>query len=180
MVTVVDLLAPELTCPADQTVDPGPGNLFYEVPDYFATGEATAVDNCTDPVVDTTQDPAAGTLLSDGVYTVTCTATDESGNTATCEFELTVESILGVDDIDISSIVLYPNPATEYVMVSNPNSVELQSLAIYDLNGRLIKTINLVDMGTEKSIDISELASATYMFIIQGTRGQMTKQIIKE
>jgi hypothetical protein len=150
------------------------------VPDYFATGEATATDNCTDPVVDTTQDPAVGTLLPDGVYTVTCTATDESGNTATCEFELTIESILGVDDIDISSIVLYPNPATEYVMVSNPNSVELQSLAIYDLNGRLIKTINLVDMGTEKSIDISELASATYMVIIQGTRGQMTKQIIKE
>jgi hypothetical protein len=180
VVTVVDLLAPELTCPADQTVDPGPGNLFYEVPDYFATGEATATDNCTDPVVDTTQDPAVGTLLPDGVYTVTCTATDESGNTATCEFELTIESILGVDDIDISSIVLYPNPATEYVMVSNPNSVELQSLAIYDLNGRLIKTINLVDMGTEKSIDISELASATYMVIIQGTRGQMTKQIIKE
>jgi hypothetical protein len=176
----VDLLAPELTCPADQTVDPGAGSLFYEVPDYFATGEATATDNCTDPVVNTTQDPPAGTLLADGVYTVTCTATDAYGNTATCEFELTVESILGVDDIDISSIVLYPNPATDYVMVSNPNSVELQSLAIYDLNGRLIKTINLVDMGTEKSIDISELASATYMFVIQGTRGQMTKQIIIE
>jgi hypothetical protein len=65
-------------------------------------------------------------------------------------------------------------------MISNPNSVELQSVAIYDINGRLIKTVNLIEMGTEKAIDISELASATYMFIIQGTDGQMTKQIIKE
>ena len=34
-VTVVDLLAPVVTCPADITVDPGVGNLFYEVPDYL-------------------------------------------------------------------------------------------------------------------------------------------------
>ncbi|WP_111845277.1 proprotein convertase P-domain-containing protein, partial [Aequorivita antarctica] len=54
-VIVVDLLAPVLTCPADQTVDPGAGNLFYILPDYIATGEATAIDNCTDPVTLTTQ-----------------------------------------------------------------------------------------------------------------------------
>src|SRR5690606_30420804 len=42
-VTAVDLLAPVVTCPADQTVDPGQGNLFYILPDYFAIGEATAM-----------------------------------------------------------------------------------------------------------------------------------------
>ena len=41
------------------------------------------------------QDPAAGTLLPDGVYTVTMTAEDEYGNIGTCTFELTVESVLG-------------------------------------------------------------------------------------
>ncbi|WP_198515592.1 HYR domain-containing protein [Ulvibacter sp. MAR_2010_11] len=182
VVTVVDLLAPVLTCPADQTVDPGAGNLFYEVPDYFALGEATATDNCTDPVVITSQDPAAGTLLPDGTYTVTITAEDEYGNVATCTFELTVDTILGIGDTtaDISSIVLYPNPATDYVMLSNPNNVELQSVAIYDLTGRLIKTIDLVNMDAEKTIDVSELASSTYMFVIKGTDSQMTKQLIKE
>ncbi|MRT18346.1 hypothetical protein F3C99_15580, partial [Vitellibacter sp. q18] len=68
-VSVVDRLAPELTCPADQTVDPGAGSLFYIVPDYFANGEATAEDNCTDPVTVFTQDPAPGTPLPDGTYT---------------------------------------------------------------------------------------------------------------
>src|SRR5690606_13927777 len=75
-VNVVDNLAPVLTCPADQTVDPGAGNLFYILPDYIATGEATAIDNCTDPVTITTQVPAPGTALSDGVHTITMTATD--------------------------------------------------------------------------------------------------------
>jgi hypothetical protein len=182
VVTVVDLLAPVLTCPADQTVDPGAGNLFYEVPDYFAIGEATATDNCTDPVVITSQDPVAGTLLPDGTYTITITAEDEYGNVATCTFELTVDTILGIGDTtaDISSIVLYPNPATDYVMLSNPNSVELQSVAIYDLTGRLIKTIDLVNMGAEKTIDVSELASAPYMFIVKGSQGKLVKQVIKE
>src|SRR5690606_10915896 len=84
VITVVDLLGPELTCPADQTVDPGAGNLFYILPDYFATGEAIADDNCTDPVTILSQDPAPGTPLSDGTYTITMTATDEYGNVSTC------------------------------------------------------------------------------------------------
>ncbi|WP_201770360.1 proprotein convertase P-domain-containing protein, partial [Altibacter lentus] len=119
-VEVFDQLAPEITCPADQTVDPGADNLFYTVPDYFATGEATATDNCTDPVTITTQDPAAGTQLADGVYTVTLTAEDEYGNVATCTFELTVETVLGVNDTSLdNAIVMYPNPARDILTISN-------------------------------------------------------------
>ncbi|WP_461496334.1 T9SS type A sorting domain-containing protein, partial [Pyruvatibacter sp.] len=143
-ITVVDALAPELTCPADQSVDPGPGNLFYEIPDYFATGEATAVDNCTDPVTITTQDPAAGTLVPDGVYTITLTAEDEYGNVSTCSFELTVESVLGLEDTVLdNAISLYPNPASSVVTLANTANILLEQAAIYDTNGRLIRTIDL-------------------------------------
>jgi hypothetical protein len=182
VVTVVDLLGPDVTCPADQTVDPGPGNLFYTVPDYFATGEATATDNCTDPVTIFSQTPAAGTQIPDGVYTVEVCATDEYGNESCCTFELTVESILGNDEItvDFGSITMYPNPARDVVMLSNPQSLALDNVAIYDATGRLIRTLNLKDMGTEKQIEIYDLASATYLFVISGDNGQITKQIIKE
>jgi len=182
VVTVVDLLAPVVTCPADITVDPGPGNLFYEVPDYFATGEATAVDNCTDPLTILSQDPAPGTLLSDGVYTVTMTAEDENGNVGTCTFELTVESVLGINDNDLSlaTIVMYPNPAQEYVILSNPQSIDLEQAVIYDMNGRLIQTIDLTNMGIEKVIDIANLNAAVYHVMIQSAEGQISKQLLKE
>lgn len=182
VVTAVDLLAPVLTCPADQTVDPGAGNLFYIVPDYFGTGAATAIDNCTDPVTITTQDPAAGTPLPDGVYTITLTATDEYGNTSTCEFELTVESILGVGDnnTNIGSVQMYPNPAKHTVMIGNPASLSLENLRIFDIRGRMVKTIDLRNMGAQKAIDVSEMAAATYLVIIQGDNGQITKRLIKE
>ena len=180
-ITVVDLLAPLLTCPPDQTVDPGPGNLFYEVPDYFATGEATADDNCTDPVVITTQSPAAGTLLSDGTYTVTCTATDEYGNTSTCNFELVVESVLGSDDnaLDVA-IAMYPNPANSQVTISNSSNILLERAAIYDVNGKLVISINLQDMQGEKVIDVSNLASGVYMVQISGEQASVVKRLIKE
>ncbi|SRX75225.1 T9SS type A sorting domain-containing protein [Aequorivita antarctica] len=182
VVTVVDLLAPVLTCPADQTVDPGAGNLFYIVPDYFGTGEATAIDNCLDPVTITTQDPASGIPLSDGVYIITITATDGYDNTSTCEFELTVESRLGVGDnnANIGSVQMYPNPARHTVMIGNPASLSLENLSIFDIRGRMVKTIDLRNMGAEKAIDVSEMAAATYLVIIQGENGQVTKRLIKE
>jgi hypothetical protein len=182
VVTAVDLLAPVITCPADQTVDPGAGNLFYIVPDYFGTGEATAIDNCTDPVTITTQDPAAGTPLSDGTYTITLTATDEYGNTGTCEFELIVESILGIGDHsqDLGSIAMYPVPTKNTLNISNPQGIDLQTLEIYDLRGRLVQKADLQGMGSVKSIDVQQLAAATYYVKIIGKDGQITKRLLKE
>jgi hypothetical protein len=179
-VTVVDNENPALVCPPDQTVDPGAGNP-YTVPDYFATGEAIAADNCTSPVSNTTQNPTAGTQLTDGVYTVTITATDAAGNMETCAFQLTVDSILGViDRTDLSSIDLYLNPAKDRVMLSNPGNIALVKLDIFNVQGQLIKTIDLRDSGTEKVIDVSELSSGNYLFIIYGENGQTVKQIVKE
>jgi subtilisin-like proprotein convertase family protein len=182
VVTVEDLLAPVVMCPADQTVDPGQGNLFYIVPDYFGTGEATAVDNCTAPVTITSQDPAAGTPIPDGVYTITLTAEDEYGNVSTCFFELTVNTTLGAGDhnTDIGTIQMYPNPVKNTVTIGNPASLSLEKLSIFDLRGRLVKTIDLRSMGTQKAIDVSEMAAATYLVIIQGENGQITKRLIKE
>ena len=182
VVSVIDTINPVIVCPVDITVDPGAGNLYYEVPDYFATGEASAVDNCTDPLTSLSQSPSVGTLLLDGVYPVTMTAIDEYGNMGTCTFILTIESMLGKTDVELNfgSIVIYPNPAKDKFILSNPQAIALQQVVIYDYTGRLIQTINLSDMGTQKMIDVSQLATAPYMVVIQSEKGQITKLLIKE
>jgi len=86
IVTVVDDLPPVVVCPDDMMVQTGDASV--PLPDF--TVDATATDNCTDPLV-ITQDPAAGTAVDVGTsVTVTLTSTDGAGNDGTCTFEYTV------------------------------------------------------------------------------------------
>jgi subtilisin-like proprotein convertase family protein len=175
---VVDGLAPEVICPADQTVT---SNGPYALPDYFATGEAVALDNCTNPVTVTDQDPNVGTLLEEGTYSITLSAEDDNGFESDCSFELTVIDLLGAEspEILLASIALFPNPAINSLTISNPKLLELENITIYDLNGRVVtqKTIGIIDRAT---IDVSLLQSATYMVIISSKQGNVIKRLLIE
>lgn len=179
-VVVTDAEAPVVNCPPDQTVNPGAGILFYDLPDYFGTGAATATDNCTNPVTIFTQNPAPGTQLPDGVYTITLSAEDANGNVASCTFELTVVITLAVEDRNLESLQLYPNPASGVLYISNPLELNLEDISVYDISGKLVISYDLDENDTEISLDISTLSSAMYTVIITGEEGQLVKQLIKE
>lgn len=176
-INVVDSLDPTIDCPDNQTVVT---TGTYTLPDYFDQGDVLVTDNCENNLA-FTQTPAPGTVLEPGGYNITMTVTDPSDNEASCTFQLFVESPLGVDgEQDISSLLLYPNPASGYVMLANPQGVSLNDISVFDISGRLIKKENLMDMGLEKRISLSELASATYMVVITSDEGTLVKQIVKE
>lgn len=176
-INVVDSLDPIIECPEDQFITMTDS---YILPDYFATGEAVATDNCENNLM-LSQTPPPGTELFPGSYNITMNATDPSNNDATCVFQLHIEGILGVENVkDMSSLLMYPNPASSYILLANPQRLSLKDASIYDITGRLVKKTNLDNMGLEKRIDISELASATYMVVITSEEGTLVKQIIKE
>ncbi|WP_157417828.1 BspA family leucine-rich repeat surface protein [Aequorivita capsosiphonis] len=181
VVTIVDNLAPEISCPSNQIVNPEIGDEFYILPDYFATGEANATDNCTDPITFTSQVPASGSELSDGVHTITIIAEDEYGNISNCDFELTVDVDLGSNNsLNYGTITLYPIPGRDILNIYNPQNIELERLEIYELTGRLIKKVDLRGITTGTIIDVSKLSSATYMVLISGEGGRKTELLIKE
>ena len=178
-VEVVDTMAPVLTCPEDVSVMVDPDGT-HTVADYIGSGEATATDNCTDPVTDFTQDPAPGTVLGVGEWVVTFTATDDSGNVSTCEMNLDL-TLLGNQDNELSNaIALYPNPAGEQVTISNSSNIALETAMIYDLNGKLVSQINLQYMQSERVIDVSSYATGVYMVQITGEQSSVVKRMIKE
>ncbi|MEY3442142.1 MAG: hypothetical protein RLZZ519_423 [Bacteroidota bacterium] len=99
-VTLVDLIPPVVTCPANATLQLG-NNCQGQIPNY---SQANATDNCS--INSVTQSPATGTLLTaPGTTTVTLTATDGSGNTGTCSFTLTATapSIFGTTTLSTSN-----------------------------------------------------------------------------
>ncbi|HXF48734.1 MAG TPA: HYR domain-containing protein, partial [Verrucomicrobiae bacterium] len=82
-VTVNDNTPPVVTCPANITVGAAPGRcdtaIFFNV---------TPTDNCPGATVSCV--PPSGTLFHVGTTTVTCIASDASGNKDTCQFTITV------------------------------------------------------------------------------------------
>src|SRR5439155_17646435 len=76
-VTVSDTDAPVITCPADISVSTSGGTCASNV-----TFAVTATDNCGTAAVTCT--PASGSSFALGPTTVTCSANDGHGNSATC------------------------------------------------------------------------------------------------
>ena len=174
-------MAPDLTCPADLTVEVASGTL-YTLPDYFDMGDAFATDNCTDPITDIVQNPAAGTQLSEGVYTIEITVTDDFGNESTCDFQLIVDELLGVNDqiLNSDAIILYPNPTSGNIVLQNNSGIDLISAKITGVNGRLIKTVDLSATQTETSISLKDYATGLYFIQIQSENNIIVKRVIKK
>ena len=90
VVTLKDVTAPSISCPANTTVNAN-ASCQGTVGSYSA---ATLSDNCN-PSPTVTQSPASSTLLSghNATQTVTLTANDGDGNTATCTLVVTLKDV---------------------------------------------------------------------------------------
>ena len=176
-VTIVDSLDPTIDCPDDITVS---SEGAYTLPDYFAEGVVTVADNCETNLT-VTQQPVAGSVLEPGAYNITMQVSDPSGNTDSCVFRLTIEDLLGVSEkTNLSSLLVYPNPADEEFVLANPKQLALQQLAIYDITGRLLQTTSLEETGIEARINISSLASATYIIVVTSKTSQTIMNLVKQ
>jgi len=69
-------------------------------------------DNC--PGVGVVCTPPSGSCFPLGTTTVTCTATDTSGNTATCTFKVNVFDLCVQDDSDPTTVVLINSLTGDY------------------------------------------------------------------
>lgn len=110
-VTVVDTQPPTITCPANLTA-----TVATECPTSSGTGVTfpapTASDNC--PGVVTVCNPPSGSTFPIGTTTITCTATDSSGNTATCSFTSTVFSGCLQDESNPNNVVFFNAASGQY------------------------------------------------------------------
>ena len=89
-ITTIDVTPPVIsTCPAPLSITSTPPYCLAVVPDF--KGDVVASDNCSNVnQLVITQSPAAGSLVSVGVTTVTVTVTDAFGNFTNCLTTFTV------------------------------------------------------------------------------------------
>jgi len=85
-------------------------------------------------------------------------------------------NLLAVDNSFISkNIELYPNPTSGLIQISNPNSVHIYSVDVYNIYGQKLQSNY-----QNNSVDISNLSNGIYMIRIEDDNGkQGTFKVIK-
>jgi HYR domain/Secretion system C-terminal sorting domain len=118
-IRVLDVQLPVVTCPANTTLGIG-DNCSTPLGSY---GLANKSDNCSTAISES-QSPVAGTIVTghNTAQTVTLTATDGGGNTASCSFVVTLKDVMAPSitcptnvirstDLNLcSAVVTYPAP----------------------------------------------------------------------
>ena len=147
-----------VNCPDDQTVTADETEK-YVVTDMTALSTVYSA-NC-DAVA--TQTPAAGEVLSPGTHVVTITS-----GTATCTFNLVVESHLGVkDNSKINNISVYPNPAFNEITIKG-NLDTNDTISIYNMLGQ--KVLDKAIDSKEQKVDVSKLQSGVYTIYFNNSK----------
>jgi hypothetical protein len=87
---------------------------------------------------------------------------------------------LGVNDNVLEQTVkVYPNPAHDFVTISNSADVTINSIEIYDMNGRLVNQIK-VDSTADQTVNVSELTTGMYFINITSDQATVVKRLIKK
>jgi len=90
--------------------------------------------------------------------------------------ETTFESLSNPDFSIDQSIVIYPNPAKDFVNIKCNNPIK--SIELFDIQGRILQTL-LLDTETAR-LDISSRANGIYFFKITTENGVKIEKLLKE
>lgn len=79
---------------------------------------------------------------------------------------------LSISENEKNNLLIYPNPATDWVKVQGINHIE--RIRIFDLQGKLIRETK------EKELNISDLNSGTYLINIYSGKEVISRKFIKK
>jgi len=86
-----------------------------------------------------------------------------------------VDLVTGTNEQQQCTIKVYPNPAGQYVIISHPDGLVIESIQLKDVNGKSLKTENpLINQ-----LDISDLPAGVYTLSIRAGETNFVNRIVK-
>ncbi|MFC5196568.1 HYR domain-containing protein [Bizionia hallyeonensis] len=167
-VTVLDAIAPEITCPGDITQDSDLGSC-----DAVVNYTVISSDNCAGETLVQTAGLASGSVFPLGTTTNTFEVKDASGNTATCSFDVTIE------DNELPTVVC--QDLTVYLDANGQASITAQDIDNGSTDNCGIASISISD----NSFDCSDVSSggtttaSTDLFISEYIEGSGNNKCIE-
>ncbi len=85
---------------------------------------------------------------------------------------------LSVNEFNSNGFSVYPNPTSNTLTIVGKDFFE--SITVYDINGRMLKTVGLPDPKTEFQIDVEDLSNGIYFIEIQTGSAKSIQKFIKK
>jgi hypothetical protein len=89
-----------------------------------------------------------------------------------------VSQVLSTSEFLNSKFSVSPNPANDFISVTNSDNILVSGISITDLNGRVVKQISYTNV-SDIQVNVSDLSSGMYMMNITSDKGSLTKKIVK-
>ena len=140
---------------------------WSEVSNYIGSYDYVIVNEDESP---DTMNPVASGNLSSSVNTLNVNQLQENQDfdfylLSTCDSSLLgplsfTTTTLSSIKFALNQVDIYPNPTTNQLFIDNTNQMSIDSAVIFDMNGKLMKKINLDDGQTE--VNISQFSTGIY------------------
>lgn len=98
------------------------------------------------------------------------------GSFPSCAWTMRSEEILGVKENALSKVEVYPNPSSGIVNVSIPDNIEVYGSGLFDMTGKKIENIQLIN----NSINISSLSKGVYLLRVETSKGVLARKILRK
>ena len=85
---------------------------------------------------------------------------------------LSIKSVAGIQEVTASTISIYPNPMTDKLTIKGESGL----LELFDVSGKLLISQNHLELS---EINVSELASGSYMVKISNENGTLVRKMVK-
>jgi len=111
-------------------------------------------------------------------YQIQVQANCGDGNLSEWSSAVTGTTTVGIDSWLSNSVSLYPNPAKEYVDIRVDGDLNVKTMEVFDVYGKLINTVIVTENPTR--INVSGLANGMYFVRVSTEEGMVTKTFVKK
>ncbi len=120
---------------------------------------------------------SAGDINGGGDVHSRSTTNPACGNPLMQDFDC---SILSVSDETLNAAIsIYPNPSKGEVYINNSGFIDLDTVKVYDVNGRLILEQELKDT-PQNRINLTSVSNGVYFLIVNSNEASITEKLIIE
>jgi hypothetical protein len=98
------------------------------------------------------------------------------GNETVTSVEYKNGYIVGIEENEMISVSIYPNPVQDWMVIQSP--AKFDNYSIYSTDGKLILDGKLAN-GAQQMVDVSSLKSGSYLIQLNSIAGVSVKNFVK-